>query len=130
MSRAGPMEEIFMRRVAVCCLIPVLIAAAPARGVKPALAFDSDAVCSMVTTTMANRTPEADDALRAWDSAAGYFMAVLVARYPDDAQLKSALAQGGKQIGADMTPWISSCLKKYLDGSKRFKAALSGTSGR
>ncbi len=57
-------------------------------------------------------------------------MAVLVARYPDDAQLKAALAQSGKQIGADMTPLISSCLKKYLDGSKRFKAALSGTGGQ
>lgn len=119
-----------MYRAVACCLPLALTAAAPARGAKPVLAFDNDAVCSMVTTTMANRTPKTDDTLRAWDSAAGYFMAVLVARYPDDAQLKSALAQGGKQIGADMTPWISSCLKKYLDGSKRFKAALSGTSGQ
>lgn len=119
-----------MYRVAVCCLACALTAAAPARGAKPAMTVDSDAVCSMVTTTMANRTAKTDDTLRAWDSAAGYFMAVLVARYPDDAQLKSTLAQGGKQIGADMTPWISSCLKKYLDGSKRFKAALSGTNGQ
>ncbi len=119
-----------MYRAAVCCLMLTLTAAAPARGVKPVVTNDGDAVCSVVTTTMANRTARTDDTLRAWDSASGYFMAVLVARYPDDAQLKSALAQGGKQIGADMTPWISSCLKKYIDGSKRFKAALSGPGGQ
>jgi hypothetical protein len=117
-------------RVAACSLALPLIAAMPAGGAKPVAAYDNDAVCSMVSTTMANRTARADDALRAWDSASGYFMAALVARYPDDARLKAALAQGGKQIGADMTPWISSCLKRYLDGSKRFKAALAGTGGQ
>lgn len=123
------MEEI-VYRVAACCLILTLTGAARAMGARPVAAYDGDAICSMVTTTMANQTPKADDTLRAWDSAAGYFMAVLVARYPGDAQLKAALAKSGKQVGADMTPWISSCLKKYLDGSKRFKAALSGFNGQ
>ena len=121
-----------MYRTVACSLAVVFACAslAMAGARSTPVDHDNDAVCSMVATTMANRTAKTDDSLRAWDSAAGYFMALLVARYPDDVQLKAALAQGGKQIGADMTPWISSCLKKYLDGSKRFKAALVGPNGQ
>lgn len=112
--------------VRACVALGLSLSAVPAAA---APGYDADAVCSMASSTLAARTTDPDDR-RAWDAAGGYFMATLLARYADDAQLKAALALAAKQVGDDPAPWVSPCLKKYLDGTRRFKGALGAAGGQ